>query len=570
MGVERATTLVLIRNTNFDDTYEDVILFNDEEEQFNYFSGLSSIHFSEYSYQRPEANYVKVNCDYGSACECTYMMFRNYSHEDRWWYAFIDSVEYINEKTTGVKFHIDVMQSYMFSYELGESFVVREHPKTDNPGDNLVPEGIYYGDYQFTSTTQLSVDGTKCPFGINAKLTPEDMCIVIAYNPGFLVDLLNIGDVSDYIWKENLYGGVYQGLRFLCMPYTEKMGEGAIEFITSKLDALFGSANILTQGGIVGIYMMPIIFLPPRDGVTHTNIRHGMIYDAPTSFPGFTPKNKKLLTYPYVTINVSNMRDQGVDYAYEYFNNRKASFYYEGTLSLNPSCICYPVGYKGRSMAVEDGVSIAGYPLVSWGQDGITEWLSNHMFQTAIGVTASAVGAYQGAIGDPIGALQSINPSMTLADARRFTYESRVGTDIVTTRHAEKASNEAVVKSGIGAVGEMITSPPSPSCMNGHDLLFGNTVGKMIRIRRKSILPENARRIDDYFTRYGYATNELKVPELNTRPFWNYIKLKAPHFDNIRCPMDVVNKIASVYEKGVTFWRHNAIIGDYTNQDNSV
>lgn len=579
MATARATTLRLIRGIGFSDDYENVVLFSTVGEQTEYFLSKSGIEFEEHSYQRVESGYVKLTAQYDTVYRYPYMMFKNTSMQDKWWYAFVDSVEYINDKTVGVRYHIDVMQSYMFNYTLGESFVVREHPSTDVPGDNLVPEGIFYGDYEYGSLDQLEVPAKDCAFSkfFSGNLSADDMCIVIAYNPAIL-DLTSLAIPDDYMWKENMYGGVYQGLRFICLPYSPKMSASNIKAITTDLDKILGAINMTSFGGFVSAFTMPIIFLPPKDKASWYNTRHSVSFNPVTGFFGYTPKNKKLLTYPYVAINVTNKRNEGTDYAYEYFINRKPSFYYEGTLSLNPSCICYPLGYKGKPYATEDGVSLDGYPLATWGQDGFTEWVSNHMFQTAIGVglTAATAGAsaYATTAKDLVGATQRAVPGISRADARSIVAASPSTAQRTAKSYARddaiNASMSSLVRNSIGIIPHVADTPPAPTGVNAHDLLFGNVFGKQIRIRSKRILAENARRIDDYFSRYGYATNKMKVPSTNNRRYWNYVQLRDAHLENINCPMEAVNTIVGVLERGVTFWRPSAVIGDYTNQDNSV
>lgn len=587
MSTKRATTLRLIRNIDFDANYKDVVLFNSPEEQTEYFYGLIGKEFEEHSYQRIGSGYIKIKDTMSGSWRYCYLMFKNNSHEDKWWYAFIDSVDYINDTTVGIRFHLDVMQSYMFDYTLGHSFVVREHSETDTPGDNIVPENIYYGVYEYDEPfDQLEVDASECPFNFSGKLTANDMAMVIAYNPAMLDLLGAISDLFGFVWKENLYGGVYQGIRFVALPFTDKLGKDKLKDMIAELDKFFGSADALSSGGIVSIFMMPIIFLPDKDNPSWDNVRRGISYDPPTYFPGFTPKNQKLFTYPYVAMNVSNMRTPGNDYPYEYFINRKPSFCCEGTLSVNPSCICYPIGYRGKTFALDEGVTIDNYPLATWGEDGITEWVSNHLFQTAIGLglTAAAV------IGAP--AFASVAPALGSVGAsaigggssaeRSLVVGSRSGPPSTTLATPSEAAPPAPsspswrptlsssTRELIGTVTMAAGTPPVAHGVNAHDLLFGNPFGRSIRFRRKHITTEYARKLDAYFTKYGYAVNEVKKPNLKSRPYWNYVELKNPHLEDINFPMRAVQEIEDVYERGVTFWRPHARIGDYESQNNTV
>lgn len=584
MALEPATTIKLIKGIGFDSSYTDVVLFNSASEQYNYFSGKAVKSFPSNSYTRLGRGLIKLGAKFEDVCDCSYLMFRNENHEDRWWYAFIDDIEYVNENTVEIQFSIDVMQSYMFSYTLGESFVVREHTQTDEVGDNLNPESIFYGDYVYQSLSQLDVDASKCPFGFSGTLSAEDMCLVIPYNPA-LLDIASLAIPDEFQWNENVYSGVYQGIRFLCIPLTDKLGADKVAENIKTIDTILGLLDVLSFSGVMGIYMMPIIFLPAKDKTGWYNVYHGWSCEPWDYIDGYKPRNNKLLTYPYMCVNVCNGRDAGVDYAFEYFINRKPSFMYEGSFGVNPSCLCYPVGYKGKSFATEEGVTLDSYPMCTWGEDGFTEWMSNHLFQTAVGigtavasVGASAVGAFGAAMADQAGALMAKYPTMTrrtankrimrgdppeLGDKLKYAVPKGIGAGV---------SAAAGELAEIGSVPIGASTPPTATGVNAHDLLFGNLFGKQIRIGIKMIRAEYAERIDKYFDRYGYACNEVKTPNLKSRPYWNYIQLRNVHLENIKCPMDVVEIIRAVYERGVTFWRPTAQLGVYDPdvQDNSL
>lgn len=578
MPLVGTTRLRLIKGISFDDEYRDVILFNTRDEQTAYFTQKAGVEFDAHSYQRAESNYVKVTKPYKDMVGYCYLMFRNADHEDRWWYAFVDEIVYVNEQTTGVRFHIDIMQSHMFDYTIGKSFVVREHSKTDKPGDNIVPENIYFGEYEYDLIDdQLEVDASKCPFGFSGTLSADDMMLVIAYNPA-IFDIAKFGISGDYVWSENLYGGVYQGLRFVCLPFTTKMSSDVIEELVGLLDTIITLYDVVTVGGVISAFMMPIIFLPEKGEVTWENKRHGVGFDAPTGFANHSLKNNKLLTYPYVALNATNGRNEGVDYAYEYFINRGPYFFYEGSLSLNPSCLCYPVGYKGKTFAVEDGLTIDSYPIASWGQDGLSEWVSNHMFQTALGVglsvATSGASAYASLANNAVASAKYYDPNLSTKEAKALVGNMKdrgaALADSAGTSHASATVRSELVSSAIGILPQIAATPKSTNGVNAHDLIFGNPSGKSIKFRRKHIRTEYVKKLDAYFTRFGYATNEHKVPDIKSRPYWNYLQLEDAHITNIKCPMNAINKIKEVLERGVTFWRPNATIGDYDNQDNSV
>jgi len=72
-----------------------------------------------------------------------------------------------------------------------------------------------------------------------------------------------------------------------------------------------------------------------------------------------------------------------------------------------------------------------------------------------------------------------------------------------------------------------------------------------------SIKAQYAKRIDDYFTMFGYKVNALKVPETHSRAQWNYIQTIDVNIDGaIAC--EDMGKLKTIYNNGVTVW-HNPI-----------
>lgn len=556
----RATTLRFIRNIDFSDDYNDVVLFNSEAEQADYFLGQIGLAFEEHSYQRPEAGYVKVSRPYTEMTRYCYLMFKNSSLEDKWWYAFIDEVTYINDTTTGVRFHLDIMQSYMFRYELGASFVVREHPSTDEPGDNVIPENLDVGYYEYESTTQFKVDDAANTYNDLGYYTMEDYSLVVAYNPQ-LVNVLTLSPkLADFVWEPSVYTGVYQGVCFLVVPMNQH--DTRTDDFIKEVDGLLNAVSILNQGGIICCFMMPTILLPEQDEVSWRNRRRYMTIERNTKFGSYVPRNKKLLTWPYTCANLTSHRTEGNDFAFERFTTPgTASFVLEGNFSTNPSAICYPLLYKEGS--VELGVTIPAFPIATWSADGVTEWLSNNLFSCALGVATAAGTAFVGAGSASIGAMRAATSGAKFRDKDSLRAEYQ-------TKQALKAGGAWVERNALGIFGESFSTPARNVGGATGEVVFGNQETRCIWGRVKRITQDYAERIDAYFDRYGYATNTVKEPDLKSRPYWNYIQLNNTRFKNINCPMSVVEAICNVYERGVTFWRPHAVIGDYTNQKNSV
>jgi hypothetical protein len=82
-----------------------------------------------------------------------------------------------------------------------------------------------------------------------------------------------------------------------------------------------------------------------------------------------------------------------------------------------------------------------------------------------------------------------------------------------------------------------------------------------------TIKKEYAKRIDEFFTMYGYKVNSLKIPNVSDRPYWNYvqtidvnIKGSIPHND--------MKRLKQMYNEGVTLWKSASYFLDYTKDNN--
>ena len=124
-------------------------------------------HLTSNTFQRAGKNKIRVRLNVQQIIDCNYMIFSNTrnvgtianpNNITKYYFAFVDSAEYINENTTEVSYTIDVMQTYYFDYDLGYCYVAREHTEFDDIGENLVPENIGTEDLMIQSELKLGGD----------------------------------------------------------------------------------------------------------------------------------------------------------------------------------------------------------------------------------------------------------------------------------------------------------------------------------------------------------------------------------------------------------------------------
>ena len=149
----------LIKNVPFSNNYKNVIQFNDKTSQENYFKGLPNIVTDDFKYVRNNGT-IKVPYFRDEILEYNYLMFKNKAYGNKYFYAFITNISYINPNTSAISFELDVFQTWFMDVQFKPSYIEREHCQRWNsdgtPVINTIPEGLDYGsEYVYKGHTRL-------------------------------------------------------------------------------------------------------------------------------------------------------------------------------------------------------------------------------------------------------------------------------------------------------------------------------------------------------------------------------------------------------------------------------
>lgn len=149
----------LIKNVPFSNNYKNVIQFNDKTSQENYFKSLPNIVTDDFKYVRNNG-IIKVPYYRDEILEYNYLMFKNKAYADKYFYAFITNISYINPNTSAISFELDVFQTWFMDVQFKPSYIEREHCQRWNsdgtPVINTIPEGLDYGsEYVYKGHTRL-------------------------------------------------------------------------------------------------------------------------------------------------------------------------------------------------------------------------------------------------------------------------------------------------------------------------------------------------------------------------------------------------------------------------------
>lgn len=531
MYIQPNSTVRLIKNCPIDNSYADTIYFSDATAQYEYFSGLDGITYQALSYIRAGNGVLRVEADISQVYNINYMMFRNTSFENRWFYAFVNSINYINNNVAEIRFTLDVMQSWFIqSGTLEQCYVEREMATDDSIGANIKTEDVGVGEYVFCTTEDHKLN-----------VNTDKYCVVL------------ITDVSAATQGGQFINGVYTGSRL----YAFKQDE------VDQLNDLIATYTNENRGdAITGIYMVTGDMITFINSETH-EIQNSESYTAThgVSMPqlttddtldGYKPKNNKLYTYPYNMIHVDNGSGNELNLRYEFFPDLTPQFLYCGTVIAPPQAILWANAYRNTGGPDRTNtLTLSNYPQCSWANDAYQAYLASlGLTDEAVwrnplglaGVTVQAVGSIASAVGT---AMTPYGNSATMWGST-FNKVGSLMSDVYTNYTKADTLNGSFSAGNINwAAGD-----------------FGFNCARM------SINAENAKTVDDYFSLYGYKTAEVKVPNINSRDHWNYVKtVDCKVSGNI--PADDLVAIEGIFNAGITFWKHGNEVRDYT-LDNTI
>ena len=101
------------------------LTFTSVQTQQAYFLNLPYVEDNNASYQRKD-NVIRFNEHIDNIISFNYCMYKNENYSNKWFYAFITGMRYINDHLTEVSITTDVFQTWQFDLIFKQSFVERE------------------------------------------------------------------------------------------------------------------------------------------------------------------------------------------------------------------------------------------------------------------------------------------------------------------------------------------------------------------------------------------------------------------------------------------------------------
>lgn len=550
--------------------------FNNVQAQTAYFLGISNyVEEENFTYIRQDG-IIRFPACKDDIINYNYVMYRNSAYSNKWFYAFITKMEYINDNMTAISIEEDTFQTWQFDVTYKQSFIEREHVTDDTPGANLKEEGLATGDFMINSTHAS---------------TSTDFVGVVTSTEDFIEVLTGTRQTSTNNWgNPRFIGGVPSGCDVLAFPLTQFSSTSTEAYALDEILRIFALAG--KSDAITGVYVVPKsclkITYPSTNPWTalYWNSSTGkyqldaptlytkwfcfsrdfILYNEevtitrPTTIDTYTPRNKKLLTEQFNYLLVDNNSGSSAKYAYELFGTTNPIFRVYSVPTPGGSIRAIPQYYNGPNANNLAGINGGKLPIGSWDTDVYTNWLTQNgvnIFGTKLNATqAGLIGAGLGTALTVGGALVggALTGGIGLATAGLVGLGVANGFGDVMGVMKEDYQHSIVPQQAEGN-------------LNSGDVTFATGNAK-ITFYNMCIRRQYAEAIDSFFDTFGYKVNTFKVINYHTRTYWNYIKTQVCNIVG-EIPQDSLMNFKKIFNSGITIWHDSTKFLDYS-QSNTI
>ena len=492
---------------------------------------------------------IKVDITYTQAITSNYIAFENPDYNSKWFFAWIDDVKWLGEKCVEITYTVDVWSTWSGNLTKKACWVEREHVADDTIGLHTIDEGLACNNFK----------------NLNVTIDPlylQDPYIVVMST----YDLENDTDMSgSSVWNGNVTGAKAYIFRFKISNADYKILDFEKFLIATNIKG--------KKDAIQNIFIVPFAVLgaePSEGGTllnTHTyNIAQGQItghyytLDGMTFDPvtftttvsnlyndlSYTPHNNKCLCYPYHYLFVTNNNGNANIYKGEFFSNRN-SIQFTNQLALSPgvSGRIAPLNYRGSSYNYDEGVVLGKFPECGWANDEYINWLTQNAINEPTKIFSNLVGIGTGV----------------------SSYKEKASSKTGVTNSDTMALGSNIVGNVASIIGDFYSASLLPSTSAGSNVGDVGFCTYSLRFDFYNVIlnDEELRIIDNYFTRFGYKVNTLKIPEFNSRTYWNFIKIADG--ENIgygEIPSKAMDTINRFFRNGVSIWHSHANLGNFS------
>lgn len=291
---------------------------------------------------------------------------------------------------TEIQIKTDVFQTWQFDFIYKKSFVERKHVTDDVAGNYTLAEPVATGEYKMNDFDRTyQIDDFVYVIQVSELLPPYDSIFLVSCN----------------------YGGIpMAGSCFIVRTFAEFKQIIRDYNTAQKIEA------------IMNCYIVPEVFVDMTNfSQVNPNVWLGQDtplgftfnVNKPTNLDNYTPRNQKLLTYPYCYLVVSNNAGSENILHYEKFGTSDCEFGIKGIPSVGCSAKCRPNYYGNQIYNEEEGVLLGKYPSLNWNKDSYNTWLLTNSATLSTQKSIGAASVVGGSVLTGIGLAMIISSFMT-------------------------------------------------------------------------------------------------------------------------------------------------------------
>lgn len=556
MAITPQTNLFLIK-VPIEIDNKNQITFTNKQNQLNYFMSLPHLEIDNISYQRKD-NVIRYPGHIDSILEYNYCVYQNENYTNKWFYAFITGMRYVNDGMTEITIATDVWQTWQFDITFKQSFIEREmiNVVDDIAGSNLIPEGLETGEFKVQAWSGITgLDGIYCLAYASNELTIDET--QYTFNG---TEINGIPTSVFYILTDNI------------QLLLEKIGSGN----TDKIVTIFTIPKFCVQSILDDEQVTANYIIPLTNSIYYTvpDLIEEFLF--PSTLDGYTPRNKKLLTYPYRYFGFNAPNGSQKIYRYEDFNteNPRPQFKMISELNPNPNVYIMPMDYRGCKNSGEnvnefdldfniiDCATLNGYPTLSVVTDYFNTWLAQNSEIVSLQMNQEQFNYEIGQIQSGISGINNIASGAINQDLNSLSSGINLGFNLASS----EVNHEYYIKNQLAQIEKQKLLPDNVSLSASNATLVGYGVFNLQCFIDFTIKRQFAERIDKFFDMYGYLTNNVKIPNINNRPNWNYIKTIGVNIEGY-IPQQDLQAIKNMFDSGITLWHNTNTFLDYSQNN---
>lgn len=541
------TNTIHIATVPWDSSYSEVMYFENETARDSYLTSVTSYTDTNCTFIRKEEA-VNVAVRYNDVLRSNYVWFYNSdflgSQGQKFVGCFIDRIEYVSPERTKLYLKEDVWTTWVFLIdEWSDCYVKRQHvaKSEDIKGKIWLTDDLEVTPYIQTYSELSSI--------LNEKYIVLALTTNIPSSPlaNYIPD--SFGNVpcglALYWFTFDLLGLQKLGALLIEVGFNDRQVSGLFTYPKSIID------NLITTTETIGTVSQLNRVRENNIGQRYESAYNPIVFEgeAESELDGYEPLNNIMLLYPYVYMEIQANNGEKAKYRYEEVcsgNNRIYQFNLLYPLVMGVSPIIYPNYIKGASSGTMAnsfntiGYGITGSPMSNGSitSDSFSEWFStnsNKMGANLItGLTGNLFNGTKGAITGNISELSSAGVS---------TITSIINT--MGTINDALNQNDSYKNFGVANNYE---------CANLNGFI----------LKKYSLRNNDAKRLDRFYSRYGYKINDVASLNINSRSIFNYIETDGIHISG-NLPDYARLKIAQAFNRGITIWHTTSNFGEYND-----